>query len=51
MEGEECEIEDDINYNNYVIPEEESTNGEGEKTTRDKITRKKFLDIKMQKRL
>ena len=48
MEGEECEIEDDINYNNYVIPEEES---EGEKTTRDKITRKKFLDIKTQKRL
>ena len=32
MEGEEeCEIEDDSNYNNDVIPEEVSTSDKGEK--------------------
>ena len=39
-EEEECEIEDNSNYNNDVIPEEVSTSNEGEKKTmRDKITR------------
>ena len=30
-EEEECEIEDNSNYNNDVIPEEASTSNEGEK--------------------